>query len=182
MDSIETLIIKRRTINDFKQELPAQQSIIDAINIARWAPNHHLTQPWHFYLLNSQMVDQVIELNASLVSAKKGKKYGDAKRERWKSIPGWLVVTCDKSDNALRQQEDYAACCCSIYGLTLVLWQKGIGTKWTSGDVIRDRRFYDICWLDHLSQFVVGLIWYGYPDTVPEAQARRQINETVTIY
>jgi len=182
MELIEELIIGRRTINNFKPEIPAQQTIIEAIEIARWAPNHHLTQPWQYYLLNSDMIDQVINLNADLVTAKKGKQAGDIKRKRWKSIPGWLVVTCERSVNEQLQQEDYAACCCSIYALSLILWHKGIGMKWTTGDVIRDKRFYNICWLDHLSQMVVGLMWYGYPDQVPEAQRRRKIDETVTIY
>ena len=182
MDSIEELIIERRTINNFKPEIPAQKQIIEAIEIARWAPNHHLTQPWQYYLLNSQMIDQVIGLNADLVTAKKGRQAGNNKRKRWKNIPVWLVVTCERSDNDQQQQEDYAACCCSIYALSLVLWDKGVGLKWTTGDVIRDQKFYDICWLDHFSQMVVGLLWYGFPDQIPIAQQRRQINETVTIY
>ena len=182
MDLIEELITDRRTIDNFKPVTPEQKIIIDAIEIARWAPNHHLTQPWQYYLLNPQMIDQVIELNAEIVTSVKGKQAGDKKRSRWKTIPGWLVVTCERSDNELQQVEDYAACCCSIYALSLVLWNKGVGVKWTTGNVIRDQRFYDICWLDHLSQKVVGLIWYGYPDLIPEAQQRRQIDETVTIY
>lgn len=182
MNSIEELIIGRRTINNFKPDIPARQIIIDAIETAGWVPNHHLTQPWRYYLLNSDMIEQVINLNADLVTDKKGEQAGDLKRKRWASIPGWLVVTCERSDNKLLQQEDYAACCCSVYALSLILWNKGIGIKWTTGDVIRNRRFYNICWLDHLSQKVVGLLWYGYPDQIPVAQRRRHVDETVTLY
>ena len=182
MQLIEQIISDRRTINNFNPDIPDQKIIIDAIEVARWAPNHHLTQPWQYYLLNEQMISQVIDLNADIVTAKKGQQAGDKKRARWRTIPGWLVVTCERSENKLQQEEDYAACCCSIYALSLVLWQKGIGVKWTTGDVIRDQRFYDLCWLDHLSQRVVGLIWYGYPKEIPQAQPRRQIDKTVTVY
>ena len=182
MSDINDLIVNRRTINEFKAQVPDQKEIIDAIDVARWVPNHHLSQPWHYYLLNPQMTQQVIELNASLVADKKGVKAGDKKRDRWKTMPGWLVMTCERSSNELLQQEDYAACCCSIYALSLALWQNGIGIKWTTGAVIRDQRFYDICWLDNLSQQVVGLIWYGYPEQTPQAQRRKPIDEILTIY
>ena len=182
MSSIDELILERRTINDFKAVAPDQQLIIDAIEVARWAPNHHLSQPWQYYLLNPQMIQQVIDLNAQLVEVKKGKQAGENKRNRWKAIPGWLIVTCERSDDDLRQQEDYAACCCSIYALSLALWNKGIGVKWTTGNVIREQAFYNICWLDQLSQDVVGLIWYGYPEQVPKAGQRRKIDEILTIY
>ena len=179
---IEELIVSRRTINHFEPQCPDRQIIIDAIDTARWVPNHHLTQPWHFYFPNDQMISQIIELNAQLVENKKNKAAGDAKRERWSAIPGWLVVTCNKSNDELQQAEDYAACCCSIYALSLILWQKNIGVKWTTGQVMRQSEFYDICWLDRLSQNVVGLLWYGYPDEKPVAQPRRQTQEIVTQY
>ena len=182
MSPIDQLIVERRTINDFKLEVPDQQLIIDAIEVARWAPNHHLSQPWQYYLLNPQMIEQVIELNAKIVESRKGKPAGDSKRERWSKIPGWLVVTCERSNDELTQREDYAACCCGIYALSLTLWQKGIGVKWTTGNVIRDQAFYDICWLDSLSQDVVGLIWYGYPEQTPAAGQRRHIDEILTVY
>lgn len=182
MPSIEQILRTRRTINEFKPEIPDPQIIIDAISVARWAPNHHLTQPWRYYLLNTQMIDSVVNLNADIVTKKKGVQAGSKKLTRWKTIPGWLVVTCELSEDSLQQTEDYAACCCSIYALSLVLWQYGIGIKWTTGAVTRHQTFYDICWLDRLSQKVVGLIWYGYPKQVPDPQPRRHVDEILTIF
>ncbi len=182
MDQLGQLISNRRTINDFQKQAPPQQTVVDAIELARWAPNHHLTQPWHFYFPSSTMIEQIIELNAKLVEQKKGTSAAESKRQRWSQIPGWLVVTCNISTDELQAQEDYAACCCNIYAMSLILWQQGIGTKWTTGNVIRNDDFYNICWLDKHSQKIVGLIWYGYPAQIPEPQPRRSIDEIVTIF
>ncbi len=182
MYQLGQLISDRRTINDFKTDVPPRQAILDAIELSRWVPNHHLTQPWHFYFPNQQMIEQIIELNAQLVLKAKGEQAAESKRQRWSKIPGWLVVCCNSSTDALQAKEDYAACCCNIYALSLILWQQGIGTKWTTGKVTRDDTFYDICWIDKHSQDVVGLIWYGYPSEIPQPQPRRRVEEIVTIF
>ena len=70
-------------------------------------------------------------------------------------MPGWLVVTCELSDDALRRREDYAACCCGVQNFMLYLWRHGIGVKWTSGPVIRDPVFYDLIWVDPACEEVV---------------------------
>ncbi len=174
--NIEDLLRSRRSINFFKPEKPAEKLILKAIDLARWAPNHHLTQPWRFYILGSETKQVVVELNAKIVSQKKGSEAGQKKRKRWSKIPGWLVVTMTKSEDPLRQQEDYAACCCAIHNLTLALWEEGIGTKWTTGDVTRDPAFYDLIWVDQDVETVVGLIWYGYPEEIPVSQ-RKPVEE-----
>ena len=182
MDQLIDLISDRRTINNFKAELPPRDLILEAIKSARWVPNHHLTQPWNVYFPNPSMIKQIIELNANLVASIKGENAAEKKRQRWSNIPGWLIVTCDLSTDELQMQEDYAACTCFIYAFSLILWNQRIGAKWTTGNVIRDDGFYDICWIDKSSQKVVGLIWYGYPYDIPDPQPRRDLDEIVTIF
>jgi nitroreductase len=176
--AIAGVIRNRRTINFFKKELPPKELVLQAIDIARWAPNHHLSEPWRFYLLSEQTKKTIVDLNADLVARKKGEHAGELKRDRWSSIPGWLVVTCLRSSDDLRAREDYAATCCSIYALSLYLWAQGVGTKWTTGEVTRDPRFYDAIWTDPVIESVVGLIWYGYASEIP-VTARKPVSEIV---
>ena len=167
-NSIGELITNRRTIHDFKpQPVPPVDILKQAIDISRWAPNHHLTEPWHIYLLGRETVTAVVELNTELVRQKDGEEAAAAKQARWSAIPGWFVVTCDKSSDNRQQQEDYAACCCMIQNMLLFLWSRDIGVKWSTGKVIRDERFYDLLWIDSSAEFVVGMFWYGYAAEVP---------------
>ena len=175
---VADLIRSRRTIHDFLEE-PAPPALVrKAIGLARWAPNHHLTEPWHFYLLGSETATAIARLNSELVTAKNGPEAGAAKLDRWSRIPGWILVTCDRSDDPLRSREDYAACCCAIHNLSLFLWSEGIGVKWTTGAVTRDPRFYDLVWVDPAAETVVGLVWYGYPAEIPNP-ARRPVEEVL---
>ena len=175
-NDIEQVLRQRRSINFFKPELPPRKLIVKAIELARWAPNHHLTEPWHFYLLSNPVKTRIIELNSELVTQKKGERAGRDKYDRWTKIPGWLVVTCSLSDSELQRREDYAACCCAIHSLSLYLWSQGIGAKWTTGEVTRDPRFYEAIWVDPGQEQVVGMIWYGYPAELPVAM-RKPVSE-----
>lgn len=174
--SIGEVIRDRRTINFFKPDPPPRKIVLDGIDLARWAPNHHLTEPWRFYMLSDAIKQQVVDLNATLVTEAKGEEAGRAKRERWSRIPGWLVVTCVRSRDELRRKEDYAACCCAVHNLALYLWSRGIGMKWTTGAVTRTDAFYDLIWVDPVVEEVVGLFWYGYPDEVP-VSVRKPVSE-----
>ena len=169
----------RRTINLYLQTPVPDELVEEAIESATWAPNHHVTQPWRFYLLGQRTIDQCLDLVRDIVTAKKDAKAADFKTRSWSEKPGWLVITCQKSDEEILQREDYAACCAATQNFMLHLWKAGIGSKWTTGDITRDPRFYDLIGIDGDNEFVVGLIWYGYPKVTPE-QSRCDVEEVLT--
>ena len=181
-NTIEKLITGRRTIHAFKAApVPPRDVIHKAIEAARWAPNHHLTEPWHFYVLGPETIRAVIELKTDLAINKYGA--GDAlkKQRRWSNIPGWLVLTGDRSADPVRAHEDYAACCCAAQNLMLYLWQRGIGMKWNTGKIIREQRFYDLLWIDPEVESVVGIFWYGYPEEIPVTERKPAQQITITL-
>ena len=169
----------RRTIELFLQTEVPQSLVNEAIEAAIWAPNHHVTEPWHFYVLGDETKERCLDLGRDIVTMKSGEKAGNFKRQSWSEKPGWLVVTCQRSDDELLQKEDYAACCAAVQNLTLYLWKAGVGSKWTTGDITRDSRFLDIVGIDESQAFVVGLIWYGYPKMTP-TQTRKDLRESLT--
>ena len=177
---IQTLIRNRRTIHDYDPDKPVGDNIIkQAIELACWAPNHHLTEPWHFFLLGQETKDSICELNRDIVTASKGAEMAEQKYNRWKNIPGWLVVSCDRSSDQLRFMEDYAACACAIQNMMLSLWDMGIGMKWSTGAVTRDERFYELIWIDPEQEHVMGIVWYGYPAEVPQT-VRKPVRQVMT--
>lgn len=192
----DTILQTRRTINSFLPDLPNdwEQMLEKAIESAVYAPNHKRTEPWKFHLLGPKAIRKVCELNASIVSDKKGVKAGEKKLKRWLQMPGWLVVTCQTNnstdgsssssssmeDPASIEREDYAACCCAVQNLCLSLHHAGMGTKWTTGPVNFDSRFSDIVGLE-TNEYVVGTIWFGTPETVPEPPNKKKSTNKVLI-
>jgi nitroreductase len=169
----------RRTINLYLQTPVPRRLVREAIEAATWAPNHHVTQPWHFYLLGPETIERCLDLCFEIVTARKGPDAGDFKRGQWSEKPGWVAVTCRRSGDELRQREDYAACAAAVQNLMLYLWRAGVGSKWTTGDITRDERFFDIIGIDGNEEFVVGLLWYGYPKITPE-QKRKSLDEVLS--
>ncbi|MCX7395892.1 MAG: nitroreductase family protein [Planctomycetales bacterium] len=164
----------RRTIGSFCSDRPPREILLAAMDVARWAPNHRKTEPWQVLWLGPDTIQAVIEINSQIIAESKGPEAAAAKHKKWAEIPGWLVVTCDSVAEGLQRDEDYAACCCLIQNLSLVLWSAGIGTKWTTGEVTRHPEFLRRLGINPLAQRVVGLVWYGYPAKVPE-QTRRSL-------
>jgi len=169
----------RRSIDLFAADAVSDETLKAAIEVARWAPNHRLTEPWRFYLLGRKSMSAVIDLAVELEIAKKGEKAGPVRRARLAGVPGMFVLSSSRSDDELVDRENYAACCCAAQNLMLYLWLQGIGVKWTTGGITRDRRFYDMLGMDAVRESVVGLFWYGVPKVVP-TQARRPVAEIVT--
>jgi nitroreductase len=173
-------IRSRRTTKLFLKQEVDPKLVHEAIEVARWAPNHHLTEPWHFYMLGPNKVEACISLIGDLIrETKRDEELAAFKEQSARSMPGWLLVTCTRSEDELLQQEDYASVCCAIQNLTLYLSEAGIAAKWTTGLITRDQRLFDIMGIDFEEEFVVGLFWYGYPKTLP-TQTRKDVEEILT--
>ena len=142
-------------------------------------PNHHVTEPWHFYLLGDEAIQQSIELTRIVVTERKGEKIGDFKAKQSAARPGWLVVTCKRSSDPELEKEDYASVCCAIQNFNLYVSEAGLASKWATGPLTRDPRFYELLNIDGDKEFIVALIWYGYPKITP-TQKRKDVVEIVT--
>jgi nitroreductase len=176
--AVADAIRSRRSINLFEPEPVGTAKLLEAIELARWAPNHRLTEPWRFYVIGEQTAEAIIRFAVEFETGAKGERAGAARFARLKSIPGFFVVTCRRSDDALLQHEDYAACCCAVQNLMLYLWPLGIGVKWTTGGITREQGFYDAVGIDAATESVVGFFWYGRPKMIP-VQKRREVEDIV---
>lgn len=169
----------RRSINLYLQTPVPDELVRDAIEVATWAPNHHVTEPWLFILPGEQAVQEILDLCQRIVTRKKGTELGLHKRESWAEKPGWLIVTCQRSDDELRQTEDHAACSAAVQNFMLYLWKAGVGSKWTTGPITRDSRFFELIDVDEAEAFVVAMLWFGYPKITP-TQSRQPADKVLT--
>ena len=171
-DSLENVINSRVTIHDFKTQSVPKNVVVKALLSLTAAPNHFLTRPWRVYVLGKKSVNEIVELNTAKVRIDKGEKAAQIKKERWTKVPCWILVNCTISQDEIRFQEDYAACACGIQNMMLTFWSNGYGTKWTTGPIIRDPDFPSIVGFDINKEVVVGLLWVGLPNAVPEKRVR----------
>ncbi|WP_111747508.1 nitroreductase family protein [Salinisphaera orenii] len=160
----------RRSVDQFESTPVDTGRLEEAFEVARWAPNHHLTEPWQFYVIGPETKKAIVELNAELVAEAKGEEAADAKRQRWHAVPGWFAVTCRRADDANTAAEDYAACACAAHNIVLYLHSAGMACKWTSGPVTHDARYLRLLGADPANDYSVGLFWYGVAKRAPRTQ------------
>ena len=177
-DPIAEVIRSRRTINLFEPDPIDLDLLLEGIALARWAPNHRLTEPWKFYLLGQETIAAVSECWAGFEAEQKGQAAADARRARLATIPGHFVLTSRLDADELVTLENYAACCCAVQNLMLFLWQRGVGSKWTTGAITREARLYQLLGIDPQLERIVGYFWYGRPRVVGDQQ-RRSVDEIV---
>ena len=115
--------------------------IKELIECARYAPNHHRTEPARFYLMNASQIKLLGKLFGEVLAGDKSQKdlieKGKRKEKEWGNSPGILIVTCDTDPNGVLakkkpelNKEDYATCCCILQNLLLLLEAEGISAKW----------------------------------------------------
>ena len=54
---IEELIRTRRTHKAFGPDPVPRETLLELFELARWAPNHHVTDPWRFRVLGPRALD-----------------------------------------------------------------------------------------------------------------------------
>ncbi|MFS0725202.1 nitroreductase family protein [Paenibacillus sp. 1P07SE] len=85
----------------------SSKDILEALNIAVWAPNDGLREPWRFiYVTDHEAVAKLQPSHAN-------------------TSPSFLVVLAKKEADPHKQEEDYAAVCCLIQNFQLLASDKG---------------------------------------------------------
>ena len=159
--AVRQALIGRRTVHNFDKTAVPDLVFKNAIEAAIAAPNHKMTEPWRFIQLGKQTISKIAALNAAEISKKDPEK-GAKKKARWENIPGWCVVTSQKSDGGVQEEEDYAATVCAVQNFQLSMWADGVGVKWTSGPITRTPEFAELCGIDLEKEIFVGCLWYGF--------------------
>ena len=181
MDAIEC-ILARRTQKLFTGEPVSNDQIHKLLELATFAPNHRLTEPWRFFVCPHEHIPRLAETVVSTIRDDEDQKLL-RKREIFKRrLPklgafigvGYVPV----KDDPRTAREDYAACCCAVQNIMLGATAMGLGSFWSTG------RLFDrppVRELLNMPEDVVRVaaIWLGVP-TKPSKCKRRPAQELTT--
>lgn len=160
----------------------------EALESARWAPNHKRTEPWRFYLLDDERIARLAELNAELLERRGSRpEKVESKRRSWSAVPGVVVITVRSAADAdeVMRREDYAAAACAAQNFLLHLWAEDIASKWSTSAVWNHEGFWPLLGHDagpedgeeagadlRPGEEVVGIFFYGTATEVPAGRRR----------
>ncbi|MEK4712576.1 nitroreductase family protein [Sporosarcina sp. FSL K6-5500] len=179
---VEQNIIDRRTIKSFKKDPISAEVIIELLNVAKWAPNHKLTEPWRFQLYVDEGKEQFVQAYIDSQPKVDGEvpEKVNRKAQYFRDIPAHLVVVMPEDPRQRRWDEDYGAVSSLIQNFQLAAWEREIGMIWRTNDWVYDPAFREA--IDVLpGEKVVATLMIGYPKHIPEAQPRTDIRELITI-
>ena len=115
---VDQAIRKRRTHKQFGAEPLDDSTLAELLDLARFAPNHHLTQPWRFRVLGP-------ETRVSLEAAVDAKEAVKLRR-----APTLVLVTAVLGGDPQTDAEDLHATACAVYAILLGATARGLASYW----------------------------------------------------
>lgn len=163
--TLSDLIRTRRSLKAFGSRPVSRELVGELLDVAVFAPNHRLTEPWRFVVADGDargaLVDELVRIGAA-----KGKDPAKT-RARLAQVPLFLFVIVREHADALMREEDAIATSCLVQNFLLLAWEQGLGTSWktfTSTPALR--RLVGLA----EDERVIGYLHVGYPlDDPPSA-------------
>jgi nitroreductase len=164
---IEQAIRTRRTHKVFGPEPVERKTLDELFELARWAPNHHGTNPWRFRVVGRVALERL--------KRAAGKEQA-AKLDR---APTLIVVSATLTGDPLQDEEDLHATAIAAYIVLLVAHARGFAGYWRTPAVLRTpegRAAMGLAPQEH----VLGLIHLGPPRQQSALPERDDPREYVT--
>lgn len=118
---IDDAIRGRRTHKVFDQRPLSAQTINEILELARWAPNHRLTNPWRFRVLGPE-AKQRLKLAAEQAQPGSGDKLDRA--------PTLIAASVRVEGEAEQRREDLLAAAAACYIVLLAAHARGLAGYW----------------------------------------------------
>lgn len=186
-EAVAETIRQRRTIKQF-QPRPLPRAVLEElIDLSVWAPNHRMTEPWRFYVLDEAARARLGEIAAQITFDKivssggeieTATRKGEDAAATWAAVPNLLYVTALCGVNPEVDEENYGAVCCALQNFALAAHAAGIGTSWSSGAVAAAPALHRLVGAGD-NERMVGLIRVGYldPAQMPPKSRRKAGSE-----
>ena len=144
----EAAIRARRTHKQYGLDAVEPETIRELVDLARYAPNHKLTQPWRFRALGPVVRGRIEELA------------GENEALKLRRAPTLVLATVRLSGDPVVEEEDLHATACAVYAILLGATNRGLASYWRTPACFGEQRIRDAIGLEP-DERVVALIHLG---------------------
>ena len=164
---VETAIRTRRTHKQYGLEPVDRATLEELLDLARFAPNHHLTQPWRFRVLGPETLARLKEAAGPKEAAKLDR------------APTLVAVSAALTGDPLQDEEDLYATACAAYAVLLAATARGLASYWRTPAALRDA---SICRLVDIGadERFVALLHLGPRVSDPPPKQRESLASRLT--
>lgn len=178
---VETAIRTRRTIKAFESEPVDRPTLEELLELARWAPNHHLTNPWRFRVVGPRALEALKAAAADLAcaTAPEGADADELARAAAAKLdraPTLVVVSAKHSADPVQDEEDAHATACAAYNVLLGAHARGLAGYWRTPAVLRTEAGAQAVGLGGDERFV-GMLYLGRPRQAADAPPRAPVSD-----
>ena len=156
---VDTAIRSRRTHKRYGAEPLGDAALRDLLDLARFAPNHHLSQPWRFRVLGPETRARVEEAA------------GEKEAIKLRRAPTLVLATAALSGDPHADEEDLHAVSCAVYAVLLAATARGLASYWRTPRAFEDPALRTLLALPD-DERVVALIHLGSPAGEPQGKER----------
>ena len=122
---LEEAIRSRRTHKAYGPGPVPREELDDLLELARWAPNHDLTNPWRFRVVGPESLEKLKQAAGPEAAAKLDR------------APTLVVASTIQTGDPVQDEEDMAATSVAIYIVLLVAHARGLAGYWRTPAVLR---------------------------------------------
>jgi nitroreductase len=164
--SLAALAQARRTHKTFGPEPVPRDKLVELLELARLAPNHHLTQPWRFRVLGPETL-------AALKACA-----GEAEAAKLDRAPTLVLATAALSGELVQDEEDVCATAAAIMLVLLGATERGLASYWRTPAVLRTARGREAAQVPP-GERVLALLHFGAPEREPAPRERKSADSYV---
>jgi nitroreductase len=163
---VENAIRGRRTHKQYGPTPVDGETLAELLELARWAPNHHLTQPARFRILGPE------------TRARLERVCGEKEAVKLRRAPTLVLATAALLGDPRTDEEDLHSTACAVYAVLLGATGRGLASYWRTPAALDRPEARAVLGLES-EERIVALVHLGPPASEPPAKERSPLADVV---
>ncbi|HEX4440683.1 MAG TPA: nitroreductase family protein [Thermoanaerobaculia bacterium] len=164
--TLAELAAARRTHKTFGPEPVPRETLLELLATARFAPTHHLNQPWRFRVLGPETLEAL------------KRAAGEKEAKKLERAPTLVLATAALTGDLATDEEDVCAAAAAIQLVLLAATERGIATYWRTPHILRTKAGREAVGIPAGERFL-GLLHFGTADHDPAPRERDPVERYV---
>ncbi|WP_445148099.1 nitroreductase family protein [Baekduia sp. Peel2402] len=165
---LEEAIRTRRTHKAYGSEPVDRGTLTELLDLGRWAPNHHLTNPWRFRVVGPDALQRLKEAVG---------EEGASKLDRAPTLVAVSYVTTP--GDPVIDEEDLLAAGAAAYAILLGAHARGLAAYWRTPAILRDAAGRAALSIPETER-CIALLHLGPPRQEPRVPERAPLDDVLT--
>ena len=164
--TLRELAAARRTHKTFGPEPVPRETLLELLEVAQYAPTHHMTQPWRFRVLGPETLAALKEVA------------GEKEADKLSRAPTLVLASAALTGDLVQDEEDVCAAAAAIQLVLLAATERGLASYWRTPKVLRTPPGRRAVGLPD-GERMLGVLNFGAPEREPAPRPREPVETYV---